>query len=78
MNLRRDPIYITSEVWRALKLLANRDAIRTTAERTEIATVDGLADSMLRETLKSKYPQLFEHQKKVAQMEKELIATLKD
>jgi hypothetical protein len=46
------------------------------SEEGSISTPDELADTILREALTEKYPQLFEHQKQVSKMEKELIKTL--
>jgi hypothetical protein len=40
-------------------------------------TADSLADGLLRDAITEQHPQLFEHQKEIAKMEKELIQTLK-
>ena len=71
MSIRRDPIYLSYDVWRELRLLA-----KAQTDEGNIATADGVADTMLRQVLTEKYPQLREHEKQVAKMEKELIKTL--
>ena len=75
MNIRRDPIYVTAEVWRALHVLAKAKSPGPD-EAGRIVTADSLADDLLQEAIKEKYPQLFEHQKQVAKLETELIKTL--
>lgn len=71
MSIRRDPIYLSYDVWRELRLLA-----KAQTDEGNIVTADQVADDMLRATLTAKYPQLSEHQKAVAKMEKALIKTL--
>jgi len=39
-------------------------------------TPDEVADGLLRDVISEQYPQLFEHQKKVDALEKELLKTL--
>jgi hypothetical protein len=70
--IRREPTYLSTDVWRCLWLLAKT---RSPAEG-QVATADEVADQILRETITERYPQLFEHQKQVAKMEKDLIKTL--
>ena len=40
---------------------------------SRVTTADEMADNLLRELLKEKYPALMEHQKAVEKMEKEVI-----
>ena len=75
MSIRRDPVYLSSDVWRALWLLSkykNLDSEIVTAK----CTPDELADDILREVIKDKYPQIFKHQKRIDEMEEILIKTL--
>lgn len=74
MNIRRDPTYLSSEVWKACWLIAKT---RASEEGRPISTADEIADTILRETLEQKYPQIFDHLKLVAKQEKELLKTLK-
>ena len=70
MNIGREPTYLSTDVWGALCLIAKS---KDTGLANAAWTPDFVADEMLREKIKEKYPQLFEHQKKV---EAELIKTL--
>ena len=72
-TIRREPTYLTTDVWRALLLIAKT---RVT-EQGLAMTPDELADTLLREVITERYPRVFEHQKAVTKMEAELIATLK-
>ncbi len=71
MSIRRDPIYLSYGTWRALRLIA-----KAKSEESNIVTADQLADEFLSAIITQKYPQLFEHQKHVAKLERELIKTL--
>jgi hypothetical protein len=71
MSIRRDPIYLSYDVWRELRLLA-----KAQTDEGNIVSADQVADEMLRQMISEKYPQLGEHQKKVGKMERELIKTL--
>jgi hypothetical protein len=74
MSIRREPTYLSSDVWRSLWLLAKaRGREMDDQGLQKIPSADEMADSILREVLKEKYPQLLEHQKAVERMEKELI-----
>ena len=73
--IRREPTYLSTDVWRALWLLS-KAMDDDSAEFARKVTPDSVADDILRETLKTKYPQLFEHQKQVAKLESELLKTL--
>lgn len=76
MNIRRDPIYISTEVGRALWLLAKSEKVHPTGEHGDNKTADEIADDILRQAIREQHPQIFEHQKKIESMEKELIKSL--
>jgi hypothetical protein len=71
MSIRREPTYLSTDVWRACWLLS-----KWRSDEARTITVDEMADGILRDSIKDKYPQLFEHQKKVESMEKELLKDL--
>jgi hypothetical protein len=72
MNIRKETIYLTTEVWRALWMIAkSRDD-----GAGNISTPDCVADKLLREAITKHYPQVFQHQKQVEQLEKELLENL--
>jgi hypothetical protein len=73
MSIRREPTYLSSEVWRALWLIAKA---RTPDEAHGICTPDQMADELLQATIKEKYPQLLEHQARVQKLEREVLKTL--
>jgi hypothetical protein len=73
MSIRRDPIYLSSEIWRALWILAKS---KSPKEGERLMTADEMADEMLREAIKLHFPQLLEHQKQVAKMETDLVKSL--
>ncbi len=73
MSIRREPTYLTYEVYAALRLLAKA---RSTEMESGTVTADGLANEMLRAHIAENYPQLFEHQKNVEKLEREMIKTL--
>jgi hypothetical protein len=77
VNLRREPTYLSSDVWRACYLLAKvRSAEVDSQGIARTCSPDEIAVELLRSTLKERYPQLLEHHKKVAKMETELLQTL--
>jgi hypothetical protein len=77
MNIRKEPTYLSSEIWRALWVIAKSRGKRTDAQGYEVLTTpDEVADDFLRELIKEKYPQILEHQKQVAKLESALIKTL--
>ena len=79
MSIRRDPVYLSSDVWRALWLLAKaapKPTPKDYEETRSISTPDEIADQILRQAIQEQNPQLFEHQKQIDKMEKELIKTL--
>jgi 3'-phosphoadenosine 5'-phosphosulfate (PAPS) 3'-phosphatase len=73
MNIRREPTYLSSDVWKACWLIART---RASEDGRPISTADEMADSILREALEQKYPQIFKHLRDVAKQEKELLKTL--
>jgi hypothetical protein len=72
-TIRRDPIYVSFEVWRALRLLAKS---KDNGEGRPIVTVDELADALLAEVLVERYPKITEHLRQVDKSERELIKVL--
>lgn len=74
MSIRREPTYLSTDVWKACWLIArarSTEADEQSGARTE--TADGVADSLLRDTIKEKYPQVFEHLKSIEKLDKEII-----
>lgn len=63
----KKPIYVSTSVYRALWLISRK---------YNESTLDERANGILRTELNKHFPQLFEHQKKVEQLEKELLKTL--
>ena len=77
MSIRREPTYLSTDVWRSLWLIAKAHPPKTDDQGfSKIATADETADELLRGLIKDKYPQLLEHQKAVERLEKELLKTL--
>jgi hypothetical protein len=77
MMIRPNPIYLSVEVYRALRLLAKAKGTTTDDQGLgHITTADQMADELLRELLKEKYPLIAEHQRQVDKLEKELIKKL--
>lgn len=80
MSIRRDPIYIETDVWRTLRLLAKSyhdDLIERGNYPNTITTPDFIANQILRETIKEKYPALIDGLKELDKKEKELIESLR-
>lgn len=73
MSIRRDPIYVSLEVWRWLRLIAKSEGA---PEEGRIVTADEIADHILRQSIREQHPQLAEHQKEIDKLEKQLIETL--
>jgi len=78
MSIREKPTYLSTQVYRALWLIAKSKNTPQLIEtpHSNLASPDEIADSILREHIQTNYPQLFEHQKKVDALEKELLKTL--
>ena len=84
INIRRDPIYISTEVYRWLRLLAKADfeTVRASGEfsnpdRPTIKTADEIADTMLRQAIREQHPTLADLQKQINKLEDETIDTLR-
>lgn len=73
--IRRDPIYVSTDVWRWLRLLAKSESI---PDENRIMTADEIADQILRQAIREQHPQLAEHQKEIEKLEKQLIRTLQN
>jgi hypothetical protein len=73
MALRREPTYLSFEVYRALRLLAKS---KDNGEGRPIITVDELADELLAEVLVARYPKITEHLRQVDKLEREAIKAL--
>jgi len=74
MSIRRDPIYVSVETWRWLRLLAKAEGC---PEEGRIVTPDEIADQILRQSIREQHPQLSEHQKEIDTLECKLIESLK-
>ncbi|HZZ98609.1 MAG TPA: hypothetical protein VFG51_01620 [Candidatus Saccharimonadia bacterium] len=75
MSIRRDPILLSYDTWRWLRLLAKSES---SPEDGRIMTPDEMADNLLRQVIKERYPQLIEFQKEIDKAEKQIIKTLND
>lgn len=77
MTLRREPTYLSTEVWKACWLLARARSTEADEQTGgNMKTADGMADEILRNAIREKYPQLLEHQKAIDKLERELLKTL--
>ena len=77
MNLRREPTYLSTDVWRACYLLAKfRSGKLDDQGLARSTSPDEIAVELLRGALKEKYPQLLDHQRQVEKMETEMLKTL--
>ena len=77
MNLRREPTYLSSDVWRACWLIAKwRSGKLDDQGMARTTSPDEIAVELLRAQLKQYYPQLLEHQKHIEKLEQELVKTL--
>jgi hypothetical protein len=77
MSIRREPTYLSTDVWRSLWLLAKANSPKTDDQgMSKITTADEMADGLLRGIITEKYPQLLEHQKAVSKLEEQLLKTL--
>ena len=74
MSERRFQIYIAGDILHSLNLIARS---RPPSEENRFSTAEDVAEEMLKSSFKEKYPQLAEHQKMIAKMERELLKTLK-
>lgn len=77
MNLRREPTYLSSDVWKACLIIARWRSSKLDAQGMHKTTsVDEIAVELIRSALKEHYPQLLEHHKSIEKQEEELIKSL--
>jgi len=80
MTFREKPTYLTTEVWRAMWVLARARTARASGDEPGVerhfTTVDEMVDLLLRQVIKDKYPQLLDHQRRIDELEKKLIGEL--
>jgi hypothetical protein len=74
MSIRREPILLSWEVFGRLRLIAKARSPVGDTER--IMTPDAVADDMLHDAIKEKYPQFIEYEKKRDKDDREFIKTL--
>ena len=80
--IRRDPIYISSDVYRWLRLLA-KAKLPTAEYETNFGaelrkvTADEIADQILRQSIREQHPTLQEGLREIEKMEKKIIENLK-
>ena len=67
----KKPIYVSTSVYRALWMLG-----KSRSNELMKITPDEIADITLRTMIDTQHPQLFEHQKKIAKMDDEIIKSL--
>jgi hypothetical protein len=78
-QLRREPTYLGSDVWKSCLILARWRSTQVDAQGLARTTsVDQIATELLQQALKEWYPQLLEHHKKIEKMDEELLKTLED
>jgi len=77
MTFRREPIYITTDVWKVCSLLAQSKG-RVTDDQglSRTVTVDEVADTLLRELFAEKYPQIAVFRKQIKKLEADFIKEL--
>lgn len=71
MSIRREPTYLSTDVWRACMLIA-----RSQSDEGHKTTADEVADFILRATIATEYPAIFDHLKKIDKLDTEMIKTL--
>lgn len=75
--IRREPTYLSTDIWKACSLLAqSKGRVTDDHGMTRTVTVDEIADTLLRELFSEKYPQISQHRKTVKKLEAEFIKTL--
>jgi hypothetical protein len=72
----KKPVYLSTEVYRWLQLLAKADRLYIATE-SRMGTADEVADQILRQAIREQHPQLSEHQKAIDAAEKKLVDTLR-
>jgi hypothetical protein len=77
MTIRSNPIYLSSEVWRVLRILAkSRGTVTDDQGLSHTTTSDEMADELLRRVFKAEYPQTLEYLKQEAKREAEEVKRL--
>jgi hypothetical protein len=77
MNIRREPTYLSSDVWKACWLIARAQSTEADADRGgNMRTADEIAYTLLRTAIADKHPQVWEHLQAVTKLERELFKTL--
>lgn len=77
MSIRREPTYLSTDVWKACWLIARAQSTEADVDRGgNMRTADEIADTLLRTAIGEKHPQVWEHLKAVTKLEKELFKTL--
>ena len=66
MSIRREPTYLATDTWRALLIVSKSKEI----------TPDELADDLLSEVLRAKYPNVIKYLNEVHKLERDIIKTL--
>jgi hypothetical protein len=79
MSLRREPTYLSSDVWRSCKILAQWRSTQLDDQGLHRTTsTDQIASELLHMALKEWYPQLLEHHKRIEKLDEELVKSLED
>jgi hypothetical protein len=74
--VRDQPLLVSYEVWAVLRLVAkSHGSVEPGLPRMTEAQ---LADQILLDGLKERYPKIFEHRKKVEKMERDLMGQLNE
>jgi Mg2+ and Co2+ transporter CorA len=63
VSIRRDPIYISTPVWRALRIIS----------KAKEKTPDEIADDLLAEAIQAKFPKVVEQLSEIDKIERQLI-----
>lgn len=76
MSIRKDPIYVSNEVYGWLRLLAKADNVGMEGLPHPRTTADEIADQLLRQAIREAHPQLAEHRKEIEKLEEKLLEAL--
>lgn len=77
MSMRRETIYVSTEILRSLIILAKaQSGYQEEGGTRNITTADDIAEKLLREAIKEKYPDLIIHLREVGKLQDELIKRL--
>ncbi len=76
MTIRPNPIYVSYEVWKWLRLLAKAETNERGGGMNGPITPDEIADQILRQAIREQHPQLSDHQKQIDKLEKQLVEAL--